>query len=67
MKKIILAIIVAVIVLSFTFPIYADQPGTPGGTGLATAEVAKSGPGNWVDDVAYYKYEYDPCEYKNLG
>ena len=41
MKKIILAIIVVVIVFAFTFPIYADQPASPGDAGRSISRKAQ--------------------------
>ena len=43
MKKVIFAIIIAVIVFAFTFPIYADQPTLPGEMGVLISLQAQEG------------------------
>jgi hypothetical protein len=67
MKKIILAIIIVVIVLSFTFPIYADQPANPGLMGQAVSEKAAFYPGAIADAIAEAKDNLIPELFKNYG
>lgn len=43
MKKIIIGLIVFVVVLAFTFPLYADKPANPGVVGQEVSAQAQAG------------------------
>ena len=49
MKKVILALIVVIIVFSFTVPIYADQPPDPGANGRNLGGIAREEPGKLAE------------------